>query len=266
MNTVHEVLTKRPPKHPKRSSIPYTCPPQPVTSRLRVKPRPASPASPDRPPTYRPKNELNTWQCTHLGLLYYSRATSSVWTSSGIRLERSGPERLFALPAFVVHSLDVLHGVAYAAASPVEWGRTGVPRLGFPLAICGQVTDTWFEVSNLVCAQSLSLTDYRLFFITCFINSSAENTVNSWLIWALNLNPFRQELKRGLPGGVPQQRRRSSICSTSNPMNQAPKETSSLTYLCNTCLTMIELSKTVWVYAPKHEKVSSVIQNKKWFG
>lgn len=40
----------------------------------------------------------------------------------------------------------------------------------------------------------------------------------------------------GIPGGVPQQRRRSSTCSTSNPMNQDPRDTSSLAYLCRTCL------------------------------
>ena len=40
----------------------------------------------------------------------------------------------------------------------------------------------------------------------------------------------------GIPGVVPQQRRRSSTCSTSNPMNQDPRDTSSLAYLCRTCL------------------------------
>lgn len=40
----------------------------------------------------------------------------------------------------------------------------------------------------------------------------------------------------GIPGGVPQQSRRSSTCSTSNPMNQDPRDTSSLAYLCRTCL------------------------------
>jgi hypothetical protein len=39
-----------------------------------------------------------------------------------------------------------------------------------------------------------------------------------------------------IPGGVPQQRRRSSTCSTSSPMNQDPRDTSSLAYLCRTCL------------------------------
>lgn len=39
-----------------------------------------------------------------------------------------------------------------------------------------------------------------------------------------------------LPGGVPQHNLRSSICSASNPMNHEPKETSSLAYLCSTCL------------------------------
>jgi len=40
----------------------------------------------------------------------------------------------------------------------------------------------------------------------------------------------------GVPGGVPQQSRRSSTCSTSSPMNQDPRDTSSLAYLCRTCL------------------------------
>jgi hypothetical protein len=39
-----------------------------------------------------------------------------------------------------------------------------------------------------------------------------------------------------LPGGVPQQSLLSSICSTSNPMNHEPNETSSLIYLCRICL------------------------------
>lgn len=39
-----------------------------------------------------------------------------------------------------------------------------------------------------------------------------------------------------LPMGVPQQRLLSSICSTSRPMNQDPKETSSFAYLWRSCL------------------------------
>lgn len=42
--------------------------------------------------------------------------------------------------------------------------------------------------------------------------------------------------ENNLPGGVPQHNLRSSICSTSNPINQAPSETSSFAYLCRTCL------------------------------
>lgn len=36
-----------------------------------------------------------------------------------------------------------------------------------------------------------------------------------------------------IPGGVPQHMLRSSMCSTSSPINQEPSETSSLAYLCN---------------------------------
>lgn len=39
-----------------------------------------------------------------------------------------------------------------------------------------------------------------------------------------------------LPGGVPQHNLLSSMCLTSIPINQAPKETSSFAYLCRTCL------------------------------
>jgi len=35
------------------------------------------------------------------------------------------------------------------------------------------------------------------------------------------------------PGGVPQHMLRSSMCSTSSPINQAPSDTSSLAYLCS---------------------------------
>lgn len=35
-----------------------------------------------------------------------------------------------------------------------------------------------------------------------------------------------------IPGGVPQHKLRSSICSTSNPINHAPKDTSSFAYRC----------------------------------
>uniref|UniRef100_A0A0A8YDS6 Uncharacterized protein n=1 Tax=Arundo donax TaxID=35708 RepID=A0A0A8YDS6_ARUDO len=36
-------------------------------------------------------------------------------------------------------------------------------------------------------------------------------------------------------GGVPQQRLLSSTCSTSNPINQDPNDTSSFEYLCRIC-------------------------------
>jgi len=60
-----------------------------------------------------------------------------------------------------------------------------------------------------------------------FVKSPAYRSMEifSVLVWIKNL-----------PGGVPQHNLRSSICSTSNPMNQAPKETSSFAYLCSTCL------------------------------
>jgi len=38
--------------------------------------------------------------------------------------------------------------------------------------------------------------------------------------------------KGSKPGGVPQHMLCSSMCSTSSPMNQAPRDTSSLAYLC----------------------------------
>ena len=61
-----------------------------------------------------------------------------------------------------------------------------------------------------------------------------------------------------IPGEVPQQRLRSSICSTSRPINQEPRETSSFTYLWSMCLQMkmllsnsftehsISENKTLW--------------------
>lgn len=49
-----------------------------------------------------------------------------------------------------------------------------------------------------------------------------------------------------LPGGVPQQSLRSSMCSTSSPINQDPKETSSLAYLCRTCLRIQQLSRPLY--------------------
>lgn len=39
--------------------------------------------------------------------------------------------------------------------------------------------------------------------------------------------------KKTLPGGVPQHILRSSMCSTSRPINHEPRDTSSLAYLCN---------------------------------
>lgn len=45
-----------------------------------------------------------------------------------------------------------------------------------------------------------------------------------------------KEFFSNLPGGVPQQSLLSSTCSTSKPINQDPNETSSLAYLCSTCL------------------------------
>ena len=36
-----------------------------------------------------------------------------------------------------------------------------------------------------------------------------------------------------VPGGVPQHILRSSMCSTSRPINHEPRDTSSLAYLCN---------------------------------
>lgn len=51
-----------------------------------------------------------------------------------------------------------------------------------------------------------------------------------------------------LPGGVPQHMLLSSMCSTSRPMNQEPRETSSLAYLCNMGL------KIRWYYLIRRKK------------
>jgi len=41
------------------------------------------------------------------------------------------------------------------------------------------------------------------------------------------------DILRAIPGGVPQHMLRSSMSSTSRPINHAPRDTSSLAYLCN---------------------------------
>lgn len=49
-----------------------------------------------------------------------------------------------------------------------------------------------------------------------------------------------------IPGAVPQQRLRSSMCSTSSPINQEPRETSSFAYLWSMCLeSEVILIKTI---------------------
>lgn len=80
---------------------------------------------------------------------------------------------------------------------------------------------------------------------SCVCNSYLRWFCNLWTVIFIIINEFlailslkkkKDVAKISLPGGVPQHNLRSSICSTSRPRNQDPSETSSLAYLCSTCL------------------------------
>ena len=111
--------------------------------------------------------------------------------------EDCAPESILAFTAATVNLRDPFCRLADAAAAPIKGGNAEVAGLRFPFTICrNNHSVKFFEVHGKVILVRTKTS----------------------------------------PGGVPQHNLRSSICSTSNPMNQAPKETSSFAYLCSTCL------------------------------
>lgn len=66
------------------------------------------------------------------------------------------------------------------------------------------------------------------------------------MIWEENTLTRRSGKRKIIPGGVPQHSLRSSICSTSSPINQDPSETSSFAYLCNTCLAIMKFQDVMF--------------------
>lgn len=102
---------------------------------------------------------------------------------------------------------------AYSTTAPIERCCTRVSCLTFPLTIC---THTMTKIKLPISIAILLIWCYYV-----MSNVYMQDLVFLFLV---------------LPKGVPQQRLLSSICSTSRPMNQDPKETSSFAYLCSSCL------------------------------
>ena len=181
-----------------------------------------------------PTNQLDTnggtiyKQHSQNGWIYFETSAAASFV-----LERGVPQRLLAFGALIVDFPDPPLGVAYAAAPPVEWRGANVPRLSFPFAICN-----WRQVN--VCDSMKTLCTLKYF---QHYNFRKQLKWSSLIDDGLMIKQYKvgQVWSNGsLPGGVPQQSLLSSICSTSNPMNQEPNETSSFIYLCRICLVQFD--------------------------
>ena len=93
---------------------------------------------------------------------------------------------------------------------------------------------------------------------TSMWGTKTDRTDNQCITKHVNRAVLDVDKKKQSPGGVPQQKLRSSICSTSKPMNHAPRETSSFAYLCNICLSDM---KTLIMINPNYLKSNTQV----WF-
>lgn len=137
------------------------------------------------------------------------------------RLEGCTPNSTVAFTTPQMNIFYPLNGLADATASPVKGCHANVPSLCFPLTICRHESQPQTRLEKLLRRTWKSIRGKR------FIRSSAT-----------------------VPGGVPQHMLRSSMCSTSKPMNQDPRETSSLAYLCSIGLRSTNHQCVKYAYRP----------------
>ena len=118
------------------------------------------------------------------------------------RSDGGAPDGAVALAAGAVDGPHPVDGLADAAARPVEGRRAHVPGLLLPLAVCTPRTPQG--------AGAKIKSFYPIRAVTY-----AKDPCTTYV-----------------PGGVAQQRLRSSTCSTSSPRSHAPSDTSSLANRC----------------------------------
>lgn len=150
-----------------------------------------------------------TTTTTKTRLEFFSTMTLYTWENSEICF----PYRIFTLATSLMHFTHSLRWLTNAAATPVKWRATYIPCLCLPFTI-------W---KHYVYKAAIVNVCIRIFHYTGMCD---------WI----------------LPGGVPQHRLLSSICSTSRPMNHDPNDTSSFANRWSICLNISTIKILVFMF------------------